>query len=201
MERVALCCWRLKRSWRYENAVNLAARRDLVRREIDEQEPYCKERDKEEQAVILQLQSAKKEIEETGEISQELKQRIFAIMPGFEAMWSALEKAAQEWVKEPGVSRMFRKLKPQKRSWVLAMYIVTSGIACLEPLSNRRWTNVMETAIGQHAISNTEVVDKILRYEAMTERSLTRALDRLERLQRRRSGEVVPPPPTVLLTR
>jgi len=148
VERIALCCWRLKRSWRYENAVNLAARRDFVRRELDEQEPYCKGRDKEEQAVILQLQSAKKEIEETGEVSQELKQRIFAMMPGFEAVWLALEKAAQERVREPDVTKRFRKLSPQWRSWVFAMYTVSGGIACLEPLSKQRWTNVMEVAIG-----------------------------------------------------
>src|ERR671924_197476 len=34
VERIAVCCWRLKRAWRYENAVNLATRRDLVRREL-----------------------------------------------------------------------------------------------------------------------------------------------------------------------
>ncbi len=60
VERAAVCCWRLKRAWRYENAVNLAAVRDFVRRELGEQDEYCKERDKEEQAVILQLQSAQK---------------------------------------------------------------------------------------------------------------------------------------------
>ncbi len=199
VERIALCCWRLKRSWRYENAVNLAARRDFVRRELGEEEPYCKERDKEEQAVILQLQSAKKELEETSEVSQELKQRIFAIMPGFEAVWSELEKAAQERVNEPDVTKMFRKLSPQWPSWALA--IVSDGIARLEPLSSRRWINVIETAVGQIAIPNTDVVDKILRYEAMTEKSLSRALDRLERLQRRRRGELVPPPLSVHLTR
>ena len=93
VERIALCCWRLKRSWRYENAVNLAARRDFVRKELDFQEPCCKQRDNEEQAVLLELENAKKEIEETGEVSAELKQRIFAIMPGFEVVWSGLEKS------------------------------------------------------------------------------------------------------------
>jgi hypothetical protein len=68
-------------------------------------------------------------------------------------------------------------------------------------MSARRWTNELETAVGQHAIANTEVVDKILRYEAMAERSLSRALDRLERLQRRRMGEAFPPPLRVHLTR
>jgi hypothetical protein len=37
------------------------------------------------------LHGAKKEIEDTGEVSRELKQRIFAMMPGFEALWSSTE--------------------------------------------------------------------------------------------------------------
>jgi hypothetical protein len=181
--------------------VNLAARRDVVRRELDYQEPYCKQKDNEEQAVLLELENAKKEIEEIGEVSVERKQRIFAIMPGFEVVWSGLEKIAEKRVNEPDVSKTFRKLSPQWRSWVVAMHIVSAAIACLQPMSARRWTNVLEAAVGQHAIANTEVVDKILRYEAMAERSLSRALDRLERLQRRRMGEALPPPLRVHLTR
>jgi len=36
--------------------------------------------------------------------------------------------------------------------------------------------------------------DKVLRYETHLERQLYRAMDQLERLQRRRKGENVPPP-------
>jgi hypothetical protein len=201
VERIALCYWRQKRAWRHENAVSLIARRDFVRRELAEQEEYCKERDKEEEALILQLQSAKKELDDTGEISQELKQRIFALIPRFEALWLALEKAAQERVKELGLSRAFQKLSPQERSVILATYTVTNAIALHEQLGNRRWTNVRETAIGQHAIPNREALDRLLRYETTIDRSLSRALDRLERLQRRRNGERIPPPVSVRLTR
>jgi hypothetical protein len=200
VERVAVCCWRLKRAWRYENAANLVARRDFVRRELKEQEEYCKERDKEEQAVILQLQSAKKEVEDRGEISQELKQRIFAMMPGFEELWSGLEKTFQERVEELDLSRMFRKASPKTRSSVLAMYTVTNGIAFLEQVGRRRSINVRETAFGQHAIPSPEALGKLLRYETTIERYLGHALDRLERLQRRRRGEPVPPPVSVRLT-
>ena len=188
VERIALCWWRLKRAWRHENAVNLVARRDFGRRERAEQAEYCKELDKEEEAVILQLQSAKKEAEDTGAISQELKQRIFALMPGFEGLWLLLDKAAQARVEERDVSKRFQKLSPQMRSQVLAMSTVENGIAFLEQLGNRRWTNVQEVAIGQHAIPNREALDRLLRYETTIDRSLTRALDRLERLQRRRVG-------------
>jgi hypothetical protein len=200
VERVALCCWRLKRAWRYENAVNHAARRDFVRAELAEQEPYCKERDKEEEAVILQLQSAKKELEDGGEISQELKQGICAMMPEFAALWSALDQRAQERLEEPDVSKRLRELSREMRSWAVCMSTVTQGIAYLEALGPRRWTNVMEAAVGRHAIPNGDALDKILRYEASIDRQLGRALDRLERLQRRRHGEMIPPPVSVRLT-
>ncbi len=42
-------------------------------------------------------------------------------------------------------------------------------------------------------------LERILRYETANERALTRALDRLERLQRLRKGEYVPAPVTVTL--
>ncbi|HVM62726.1 MAG TPA: hypothetical protein VMV72_17825 [Verrucomicrobiae bacterium] len=45
------------------------------------------------------------------------------------------------------------------------------------------------------------VLDKILRYEATVERQLYRALNQLERLQRRRNGEEVPPPLTMDVSR
>jgi hypothetical protein len=45
------------------------------------------------------------------------------------------------------------------------------------------------------------VLDKILRYEATVERQLYRAMNQLERLQRRRLGEEVPPPLTMDVSR
>ena len=53
---------------------------------------------------------------------------------------------------------------------------------------------------GLHVIPDGEALAKILRYEEPTERSLSRALDRLEGLQRRRKGEPVPPPVSVRIT-
>jgi len=44
------------------------------------------------------------------------------------------------------------------------------------------------------------VLDKIMRYEITLERQLYRAMDQLERLQRRRDGEEVPPPLNVELS-
>src|ERR1700752_3708408 len=113
VERIAICYWRLKRAWRYENAVNLAARRDFVRAQLADQEPCCTERDKEEQAIILQLQNAEKEIEDTGEISQELRHRMVAILPEFAALWSAFHCISEERMTESKRVRNVSKIKPQ----------------------------------------------------------------------------------------
>ena len=50
-------------------------------------------------------------------------------------------------------------------------------------------------------LPSAKVLDKILRYEGALERQLYRALLQLERLQRRREGENVPPPVTMEVLR
>jgi hypothetical protein len=200
-ERLALCWWRLKRAWRYENAMNCVALRNFGRSELADQAEWCKERDKEEEAVILQLQNAAKEIEATGEISHELKQRIFAMDPGFESIWKSTEKVAQEGLEEPTISKMYQQLSSEERSSVLASHMVTLGIGFLEQVAQWRWAAVQEIAIAQHSIPNGDALDKVLRYETTIERQLGRTVDRLERLQRRRQGEITPPPVSIRLTR
>jgi len=49
-------------------------------------------------------------------------------------------------------------------------------------------------------VPRPEARDRVLRADAATERTLNRATDRLERLQRHRKGEVVPPPLSVRFT-
>jgi hypothetical protein len=50
-------------------------------------------------------------------------------------------------------------------------------------------------------LPSAKVLDKILRYEGALERQMYRALLQLERLQRRREGENVPPPVTMEVLR
>ena len=47
------------------------------------------------------------------------------------------------------------------------------------------------------SIPDTSAADKLLRYETTLERQLYRAMDQLERLQRQRCGQAVPPPITI----
>jgi hypothetical protein len=45
----------------------------------------------------------------------------------------------------------------------------------------------------------SDVIDKLIRYESHLDRQLYRAMDQLERLQRHRRGENVPPPLNIKL--
>ncbi len=186
VERIAICWWKLKRAWRYENATNRVALRNFGRKELAEQEDYCKTHDQEEKAVILLLQSAMSEIGVTGEISQELKQKMFATMPGLEAMWPGVEAAAQEVLNSPAFSDILRKSSAQDRASAIAGGAAAIGVSLIEQLGQSRQTSVLEIAIAQQVIPNSESLDRLLRYETTIDRDLTRAVDRLECLQRRR---------------
>ena len=96
---------------------------------------------------------------------------------------------------------MYRKLKPKEFSSALASHIVRHEIRLLEELAQSRGAAFNEIAIAQHVIPNGDALDKVLRYETTIERQLGRSVDRLERLQRRRKGEMIPPPVSVRLTR
>jgi hypothetical protein len=61
-------------------------------------------------------------------------------------------------------------------------------------LQRKATPNNMKIAVSQHVVPNGDALEKILRYNAAIDRSLDRALNRLDRLQRRRKGEPVLPP-------
>jgi hypothetical protein len=103
-------------------------------------------------------------------------------------------------VTEADTAGVLEKLSSEQQASGIAMLVVKNAIDYFENVRRRRWINVMETTIGQCAMPERELTDKILRYETTIEKSLGRALDRLERLQRRRRGELVLPPLRVILT-
>ena len=96
---------------------------------------------------------------------------------------------------------MLGQFSSAQRFAVLASYMVTAGIDFVEQFAQWRWSSVQQIATAQHVIPNGDALDKILRYETTIERQLGRSVDRLERLQRRRQGEMIPPPASVHLTR
>jgi hypothetical protein len=208
VERIATCWWRRRRAWRYENAVMSAGLFGVAQKDIalKNQKALLPEW----RTLLQLLESAEKEIEATGAISQELKDKMFASVPWFGEVWGQLE----QFINDGG------PLARQKISSMKIAHLIGSSsdlastirIAAVTSLAIRhielRNEECMETAeqvtnagYDYNALPSHDVMDRILRYEAAIERDLNRSLDRLERLQRRRRGETVPPPLNVQLTR
>jgi hypothetical protein len=200
VERIALCWWKLRRVERYESAVTKVAIRDLGKKELARQEPYCAKLSEEEDALILQLESAKDELDENGAISEELKKKIFAARNRLESMWPSFESQAEALLKANPSGEIVETFTAEERSYVLGTFAVTLAIAFVKQIRQFRTKNVAETAIEEHVIPKPEILDRILRYETAIERNLGRAIDRLDRLQRRRQGEHVPPSVNLRLT-
>jgi hypothetical protein len=82
------------------------------------------------------------------------------------------------------------------------MFLLTTvfAICMIEHRTEHLAKGALEIA-GDRAVPAAEALDRLLRAEAAAERSLNRAIDRLERLQRRRLGETLPPPISVRLSR
>jgi hypothetical protein len=200
VERITLCWWRLKRAWRYENAENRVAMRDLGRKELAYQNEHLKDLDKKDQDLILHLRNLHDEIEATDAVPADFKQKLIAARPEFESVWSLCEAVAQRRAEDPGLSKLAEELSAEERKTVLAAVTVTIAINFIEHLRQFRNVNVRENVYARHVLPEDGTLDKMLRYETAIERNLARALDRLDRLQRRRKGEPALPPLSVRLT-
>jgi hypothetical protein len=71
----------------------------------------------------------------------------------------------------------------------------------LERLAPERETFAADAEARSFSLPPGDVTDKLLRNEAHLDKQLYRATDQLERLQRRRKGEAVPPPLNINLGR
>ena len=200
VERITLCWWRLKRAWRYENAETQVAMRDIGRKELASHDEYYKDLDKKDQDLILHLRNLHDEIEAADAIPADFKQKLIAAGPEFEPVWSFCEAAAQRRTEDPGLSKLAEESSAEERETVLASLTLTFAINFLEALRQYRLVTVSETVLARLLLPEDGTLDKMLRYETAIERNLGRALDRLERLQRRRKGEPVLPPVSVRLT-
>ena len=94
------------------------------------------------------------------------------------------------------------ELKESQRQMVLE--VIEGKLARYEKLSVQMAEREDKEETARQAanvLPSADVLDKILRYESALERQLYRAMNQLERLQRRREGEDVPAPVTLALAR
>jgi hypothetical protein len=207
IEYIAVCWWKRARLWRHENAEMRVALGHVALRTS-----ACPPREMlapEHKTLLLMLENAQETIKATGEMPQGLKEKILATDPAF---WTSVEERAREVARITDLQYLNKLVKEEKMAPALAKMIVEehptykeararivpllqSNIAILhlETYAKHRLESAQNVFYEQQAIPNSDALDKILRYAGMIDRDLNRAYDRLERLQRRRKGELVPP--------
>lgn len=74
-------------------------------------------------------------------------------------------------------------------------------ISAFKKHATERQDLAMDAEARSFSLPPADATDKLLRYEAHLDRQLYRAMDQLERLQRGRRGENVPPPLNINLER
>ena len=192
VERIAFCYWRLKRASRYEHAVNLADRRDYLLAELREQ-AFPADLPLNEDAALVELHRAKKEIEKTGRLSQETKERILRSDPCARATWSNLETALEERIREewPREEDEMRQKQLEETKLEFAELMVKTSIGFFEFKGRQRRNALIN---GSRPMPNFDGLDRVQRLETNIQKYLNQTCDQLERLQRTRRGEAVLPP-------
>lgn len=216
VERITISWVRHQRLWRYENA--LVKHAHTSRRQESEYSDRLVPSEMRFTELSL-LYKAKKEAEESGQVSRETLEKIFDVNFYLRCSWPRLEASAAKTAKEQGcdivaIVARERKIPIKEAKALLArdpkvlpeynrfLAVETVRMAIEERL--QAWTNITNVIAKEKSeltlIPSNSEVDKITRYASAVDREMNRSLERLERLQRRRKGEPVLPPMSVHLT-
>ena len=143
-----------------------------------------------------QLQEVRASVEQEGELTEAAIQTVifhgkpYSLTKDLEKLRSQLQQNPEGL--EPSALRA--KQKEQALAYIdrKLSLISWSKSECEE-----REEKEEEAHQAAAALPSPEVLEKIMRYKTMLERQMYRAMAQLERLQRMRQGETVPPPLTM----
>jgi hypothetical protein len=142
-------------------------------------------------------------------MSDQLKEKLFDDDAEFRALWELLEKPAKKMrddicARQAGLPLSAGEGLAQADPDSSTNLLLTTTLLAIYVLEQKNESFVLSAsnfAYDRAGLPRAEALDRVLRADAAAERNLSRAIDRLERLQRRRQGEAVPPPVRVRLTR
>ncbi len=151
------------------------------------------------------LMVAKSEIQNDGYISEQVRQDIFLAFCFWDlilarACFSAAPPPAR--TEDQPSEKVDDQQAEAKRVGLIALIEERlERLFSFEEYALEREKLALEADARRFSLPSAEATEKILRYEAHLDRQLYRAMDQLERLQRQRQGENVPPPVNVNLGR
>ncbi len=151
------------------------------------------------------LQIAKSEITRDGYVSEKLRKKIFNLF----CFWDPLFALACLYAGPPeakGGDQLPEKVVDQQTDELRAVVIPLiderlEKMKIFEKDATQRENLAVDAEARSLSLPSEGATDKLLRYEAHLDRQLDRAMNQLERVQRRRCGENVPPPLNISLRR
>jgi hypothetical protein len=156
------------------------------------------------------LQIAKSEIARDGYMSVNIRNRIFHAFRGWDYNFALscllcgdpeakkADRPSEEVVDEQAVDEQTDK---NRADLVVCIDGCLERISALDGYVTEREDLALDAEARSFSLPPADATDKLLRYETHLDRQLYRAMDQLERLQRQRRGENVPPPLNINLGR
>jgi len=219
VERVAVCYWRLRRiliaeAGEIKLAVDAASWRRLMQRcdqvlELKRAKFAHKESDYKKSAfgvryLVEKLEEIRAWVEDAGGMEEAILRQVAEVFGDEEdGLFRALAVANRIFQKHPedrnnpeGLD--LEGLKAHHKS--AALNVIDAHLEKLKGLlsmMDENEANEEEARIDADFLPSKETTEKLLRYETTLERQIYRALNQLERYQRQRRGEPVPPPVSI----
>jgi len=144
---------------------------------------------------ISLLEQAGAEVSRMGELSEPM---LKALIDGFGTADNSLAilcAVLNKKIRDSGSAHA----KVARDNLVTAIAVNQQEIVERLGIQQQREALQLDSTIQSFSLPSQGALDRILRYEMAIERQLYRALDQLERLQRQRNGDKVPPPLRVQL--
>ncbi|HTM39861.1 MAG TPA: hypothetical protein VL177_03075 [Terriglobales bacterium] len=181
VEIIAVCLWRERRALRCElgevgHARDMNRRHNLFTAVTTSDSPAKR--------ILQVLRKGDLEMDRDGELSSATKATLSALFHWDELDDAVLEKSGAR----PDGARQIALLQD------LLHQNIQEAIQHFGAFQEESEKNQERQVIERYSIPDDEALNRILKYQALNDRRLQRALIQLERLQRQRKGDYVPPP-------
>jgi hypothetical protein len=154
------------------------------------------------------LQSARSDIISNGYLSEPVRKRIvkaFGLWDCLFALTCLNTSPKESKMGDPTSEKLLDEQADDKRAAAVAAVVFIDAqlerISAFKEFAKQRETLELDAEARSFSLPPADATDKLLRYEAHLDKQLYRAMDELERLQRRRRGENIPPPLNINLGR
>ena len=143
------------------------------------------------------LMKAKLEIVREGYISEKSCKKIVSAFCFWDALFAlscAYSGPTEPKIDSPPKQSTDKQTEPKRADIVALIDNQLEALGVFKEYASERENLATDAEARSLSLPPADATDKLLRYEAHLDRQLYRAMDQLERLQRQRRGENLPPP-------